>query len=66
MFREYYYCLSMAEREIFAKSAKTKTSYLNQIAGGFRSPGSDLSVRLSKESGVPLKRLFPDRYGEAA
>jgi hypothetical protein len=50
-----------------AKASGTTLAYLDQIAGGHRKPGFDLTKRLVQESGGRLSRigLRPDVYDEA-
>lgn len=63
---DYLRKLTPAARETFAKRSETKVAYLYQVAGGHRSCGPKLAVRIEQASrgAVTKQELRSDLFGK--
>lgn len=63
-FKKYWTALSPQEKNQLASDLGTSFAYLSQIANGDRDPGHKLAKKMREKTGLSLKQIRPDIYGE--
>lgn len=63
-FKPFFFGLSPAERESFARKCETSVGHLQNVAYGFRPASAELAVLIERNSKKRVTRvdLFPDRF----
>lgn len=63
-FKRYWAALDTEEKAKLADDLDTSVGYLKLIANGHRSPGHQFARRIKDRTGLSLKQLRPDIFGE--
>lgn len=63
-FKPFFFGLSPAERESFARKCETSVGHLQNVAYGFRPASAELAVLIERNSKKQVTRidLFPERF----